>query len=77
MLTPELIKIVQQGTLAKTFCPTRKEATREFIDLLLRLTPEEKAAGEKGPEARAKIQLKKMKELQTEIVTTKSSFAPA
>lgn len=77
LLFAELVKLVKEGTLNKKFSATKKELEPDYLDLLLRLTPKEKAASAADPEVRAEIQLAKMKALQTEILTTKTAFSPA
>jgi hypothetical protein len=64
-----LIDTVKMGTLAGIYSDTTQSVTKEYIELLLRLSPEEKKYRNKE-----KIYLSKMAEIKQEILNTKSQF---
>ena len=66
---PELIDLVLKGTLSTTFSTQTQTAGDDYIQLLLRMTPEEKALCENNKE---QVYLDKMLEMQSEILQTKS-----
>lgn len=73
-LMPELIKLTKIGTLNEKFRSNKKTPKYAYIELLLRLTPEEKLASKACPENRDKIYLEKIEEIQHEILNTKTVF---
>jgi hypothetical protein len=66
----ELFLLIKQGTFAKIYSSETETATREYIETLLRLKPEEKALCKTSHDMRNKIYLKKMTSLQLEILNT-------
>lgn len=75
-INPNLIELVRTGTLSTTYSSQTQTATDAYIQLLLRMTPEEKAScNDEG--SKEKLYLEKIMELQNEILHTKSSKLPS
>lgn len=72
-MTPMLIDLVIQGTLSTTFSMQTQSTSDEYIQLLLRLRPEEKKICMQEGKNKEKIYSEKIMELQSEILQTKSS----
>ena len=70
----ELIELEKIGTFKSKWCEGVQDVSQEYIELLLRLTPEEKTLSMRSLSKRKKIYLDKMNEIQLEILTTKSSY---
>lgn len=70
----ELVKLQKQGTFEAKWYANLNEVSNEYIEMLLRLNKEEREASMHSLKSRNKIYLKKMKEIQIEILTTKSSY---
>ncbi|KTD40426.1 hypothetical protein [Legionella parisiensis] len=75
-ITPNLIELVKTGSLSTTYLPEKQIANDDYIQLLLRMTPEEKAAC-KDKHGKEKLYTQKIMELQSEILHTKSSKLPS
>lgn len=73
-IAPSLIDLVIQGTFDTTFSKENQTVSDAYIQLLLRLTPTEKTLCSTGDVIKANVYLKKIEELQHEILTTKSSL---
>jgi hypothetical protein len=71
-INSELIDLVTKGTLSTTFLPHTQTAADEYVQLLLRMTPKEKAQCE-DEASKEKMYLKKIAEMQTEILQAKSA----
>ncbi|AWN75034.1 hypothetical protein LEAN103870_18160 [Legionella anisa] len=71
-ITPKLIELVRTGSLSTTYLPQTQTANDAYIQLLLRMTPEEKASC-KDECSKEKVYLNKITELQNEILHTKSN----
>lgn len=74
-INPTLIYLVSTGTLADTFSEETETVTDEYIQLLLRMRPEEKKLCEKNHN-KEKIYLKKITEIQNEILSSNSHQTP-
>lgn len=70
-INPVLIDLVTTGTLSDTFSDETQTVTDEYIQLLLRMKPEEKKPCEKKGN-KEKAYLKKITEIQEEILYSKS-----
>ncbi|KTD74199.1 hypothetical protein [Legionella tucsonensis] len=75
-ITPNLIELVKTGALATTYLPQKQTANDAYIQLLLRMTPEEKASC-KDVQSKEVLYIKKIIELQNEILHTKSNKLPS
>lgn len=75
-INPNLIELVLTGTLSTTYCLQTNTATDAYIQLLLRMTPEEKTACQDAGN-KEKVYIKKAMELQNEILQTKHSKHPS
>ncbi|QLZ69860.1 hypothetical protein FOLKNPGA_02660 [Legionella sp. PC1000] len=75
-ISPNLIELVRTGSLSTTYLPQTQTANDEYIQLLLRMTPEEKASF-KDEHSKEKIYLNKIMELQNEILHTQSNQFPS
>ncbi|MGM9454893.1 hypothetical protein ACTAZI_16325 [Legionella bozemanae] len=75
-ITPNLIELVRTGSLATTYLPQKQIANDAYIQLLLRMTPAEKAACKDEP-SKEKLYINKIMELQNEILHTKSNKHPS
>ncbi|PWY55110.1 hypothetical protein DGG96_13080 [Legionella qingyii] len=75
-INPNLIELVITGTLSTTYSEQTNTATDAYIQLLLRMTPEEKAACQDAGN-KEKIYIKKTMELQNEILQTKHNKHPS
>ncbi|MBL7480172.1 hypothetical protein [Legionella bononiensis] len=73
-INPKLIDLVMRGTLRTTFFTATDTVSDEYIQLLLRMNPEEKALSEQNNETRQKVYLDKIADLQKEILETKSEL---
>lgn len=71
-INPQLINLVMRGTLHTTYLPETESVSDEYIQLLLRLKPEEKALCERDKETRITLYLDKIADLQKEILEAKS-----
>ncbi|KTD54294.1 hypothetical protein Lsai_3116 [Legionella sainthelensi] len=71
-INPVLIDLVTTGTLSDTFSDETQTVTDEYIQLLLRMKPDEKKLCEKKGN-KEKVYLKKITEIQEEILYSKSS----
>ena len=67
-----LINLVIKGTLATTFSAQKLAATDAYIQLLLRLTPEEKMLCEQNDTSKDRLYLEKIMGMQQEILQAKS-----
>jgi hypothetical protein len=70
----ELLQLVKEGTFAKIFSEDSQTATHEYIESLLRLKPDEINACKQNEKKREKIYLKKIQELQAEVLNTESNY---
>ena len=70
----ELLNLQKQGTFQSKWYEHLNEVSEEYIEILLRLNKEEKEASMRSLQSRKKIYLEKMKEIQIEILTTKSGY---
>lgn len=70
----ELLELQKIGTFKNKWCKATQDVSQEYIELLLRLTPQEKEISMRSLAKRKKIYLNKMNEIQIEILTTKSSY---
>ena len=70
-INPKLIDLVIKGTLSTTFSNQTKRANDDYIQLLLRMTEEEKALCN-NPKNTEKLYGEKMIEMQEEILQAKS-----
>lgn len=70
----DVLDLIRRGTLRKTFTEETKSASDDYIQLMLRLTAEEKAECEKSPAHKNTMYARKVLELQTEILETKSTY---
>jgi hypothetical protein len=70
----ELLQLVKEGTFAKIFSEDSQTATHKYIQSLLRLKPHEINVCKHNEKKREKIYLKKIYELQTEVLNTKSNY---
>ncbi|KTD51298.1 hypothetical protein [Legionella quateirensis] len=73
-INPKLIDLVMRGTLRTTFLTDTDTVSDEYIQLLLRMNPEEKALSEHNNETRQKLYLDKIADMQKEILETKSEL---
>lgn len=71
-INPALIDLVTTGTLSDTFSDETQTVTDEYIQLLLRMKPDEKKLCDKKGN-KEKIYLKKITEIQDEILQSNSS----
>ena len=71
-INPKLIEVVSNGTLGSTFLEDAGTANEEYVQLLLRMNKDEKAACQGGAKKREKIYSKKFTELQEEILQSES-----
>ncbi|BCA96623.1 hypothetical protein TUM19329_29840 [Legionella antarctica] len=72
-VNPKLLDLVIRGTLSTTYSDQTKSAAGDYIQLLLRMTPEEKALCGNSEKSKEKLYMEKMTEMQREILQTKSS----
>ncbi|AMV13927.1 Dot/Icm T4SS effector RavQ [Legionella pneumophila serogroup 1] len=76
-ISPNLVDLVINGTLLTTFSDSTQSASDDYIQLLLRMTSEEKALCEKDEKGKIKLYLAKIMEIQNEILTSKNGeFVP-
>ncbi|WP_133128696.1 hypothetical protein [Legionella nagasakiensis] len=75
-ITLKIIDLVTQGTLSTTFAAGEKTASDDYIQLLLRITSEEKALCAKSERLKNKLYMERMAEIQNEILQTKSVHSP-
>ncbi|HAT8178922.1 TPA: hypothetical protein JA361_05460 [Legionella pneumophila] len=76
-ISPNLIDLVIDGTLLTTFSGSTQSASEDYIQLLLRMTAEEKTLCEKDEKSKVKLYLAKIMEIQNEILTSKNGeFVP-
>lgn len=73
-IKPKLIELERIGTIKNKWLDDKQTVSFDYIDLLLRLTPAEKSICKQGLEKRNKVYFDKIKEIQKEILTTKSEF---
>lgn len=80
-LTPSLkrylIDLEKVGTLKNKWSHETKSVQEEYVELLLRLTPEEKLLAKTSKEIKDKIYFKKIDELQKEILKHNETKVPA
>ncbi len=78
-VSPKLIDLVIKGTLSTTFSNETQTAADDYIQLLLRMTPEEKALCDNNEKSKEERYMEKMTEMQNEILQTKSgpNLSPA
>lgn len=72
-VSPKLIALVNKGTLKSTFIEEREAANEEYVQLLLRMSADEKVACRGKAKTRERLYDKKFAELQEEILSSKSS----
>jgi hypothetical protein len=72
----KVMELVKKGTLKNKFAADTKTVTNEYVQLLLRLTTQEKIQCKQSQKQRDKIYLEKIEVIQNEILTTKSKFRP-
>ncbi|KTD71118.1 MULTISPECIES: hypothetical protein [Legionella] len=70
-INPNLLELVTKGTLSTTFSTQTRTATDAYIQLLLRMTPTEKALC-KDKLSKEEMYMEKVMELQDEILNSKS-----
>ncbi len=70
----DLIEIMKKGTLVNKWDSDAKTVINEYVEMLLRLKPKEKKGCLHSWKKRDKIYFQKMKEIQKEILNTKSSL---
>ncbi len=73
-INPKLIDLVLAGTCDTTFSEVEETVSDDYIQLLLRLTPEEKELCVTKPENKEKIYINKMMEMQHEILNARSTL---
>ncbi len=69
-----LLQFIKEGTLEKTFSEENLGVKDSYVQLLLRLTPQEKELCEKSEIDKDKIYLEKMDDMQGEIMHAKSEL---
>jgi hypothetical protein len=74
-ISDELLKLTKLGTLNEKLHPKKKLLNPAYLELLLRLTPEEKQASKTQAGLREKLFRMKIEEIQQEILNTKTSFS--
>lgn len=73
-INPKLIDLVLSGTLDTTYSIENGTVSDDYIQLLLRLTPDEKMLCALGKDNKEKIYLNKIMDIQNEILETRSSL---
>ena len=73
-INPKLIDLVMRGTLRTTFLTATDTVSDEYIQLLLRMNPEEIVLSEQNNDTRQKLYLDKILDMQKEILETKSEL---
>ncbi|RUR09877.1 hypothetical protein [Legionella sp. km772] len=69
-VSPKLIALVSKGTLNSTFIEGTSTVNEDYVQLLLRMDPEEKAVCRKNAKEKEKLYAKKFAELQEEILSS-------
>ena len=64
----------RQGTFQAKWYEHLNDVSQEYVEMLLRLNKQEKEASMRSLKSRQQIYSRKMKEIQIEILTTKSSY---
>jgi hypothetical protein len=72
----DVLELIHKGTLGKTYSQTSKAASDAYMQLMLRLTPDEIELCRKTEELRAKLYAEKILAMQKEILGSKSVFEP-
>lgn len=73
-INPKLLDFVTKGTLSTTYSTENQRAEDDYIQLLLRMTPEEKALwGKSNESGKEQIYLDKILEMQEEILETRAN----
>lgn len=70
----QLIDLVMEGTLSTTFSRQTGKVHDDYIQLMLRMTSEEKAMCEKTPECKKAMYIQKITEIKNEILQEKSNL---
>jgi hypothetical protein len=73
-INPKLIDLVLSGTLKTTYSTENESVSDDYIQLLLRLTPDEKKLCAINKDNKEKIYLNKIMDIQNEILETRSSL---
>lgn len=70
----EILELQKIGTFSNKWRTVAQQVSEEYIEMLLRLTPEEKSKCTLTVKNKNEIYLKKIHEIQSEILNSKSSF---